>query len=324
MQMCLDNIPVFPVNSKSMEAFPPRFTGFRDLGNKEYEALFRRAGVLKRRLGEGRGRPTLERRTLAMLFEKPSTRTRVSFEAGMAQLGGHALVIDFANTQLSRGESLEDTARVLSSMCDAVMIRAFRHDLIERFASCSSVPVINGLSDRGHPCQLLADLFTVIEIRGSLEGLHVVWSGDVNNMCRTWIEAAEHLGFRLTVCSAKAVIERARVAGGKHVEFADDLMGAVEGADFVVTDVWVSMGEEARKEELVRLLEPFRVTRKVMAAAGEGARFMHCLPAGRGQEVEAEVLDGSRSVVWQEAENRMHAQKALLELLILGAIPDDE
>ncbi len=298
------------------------FVDFCSLNDSSVAGLIARARRLKRDRGNGAMRRTLSGKVLAMIFEKPSTRTRVSFEAGMAQLGGHAIAIAGADSQMSRGEPAEDTARVLSSMSDAIMVRAVRHDLIERFASSSSVPVINGLSDRGHPCQVLADLMTVVERRGSLDGVRALWVGDVNNVCRSWIEAASVLGLDLTVSAPPGLAGDRGALSAAGVAYEEDPHRAARGADVVVTDVWLSMGDES-SEEKARALAPYRVTRALLAEAAAGAMFMHCLPARRGDEVEAEVIDGPQSAVWDEAENRLHAQKALLEWLVLGEIPGE-
>ena len=253
-----------------------------------------------------------------MIFEKSSTRTRVSFEAGMAQLGGHALFLSPRDTQLGRGEPIEDTARVLSRMVDIVMIRTFEQEKLEAFAAHSRVPVINGLTDRFHPCQLLADMQTYFEHRGDIAGRTVAWIGDGNNMCHSYINAARRLDFELRVaCPAGFEPEEAvRLSAGDHVTLMRDPLEAAGGADLVVTDVWASMGQE---EEMVRRREAFalyQVTDDVMAAAAADALFMHCLPAHRGEEVSASVIDRTDAVVWDEAENRLHAQKALLEFLL--------
>jgi len=306
-----------------MAPAPRNFVAFRDFSDSEIASLLRRAAAHKRLRAEGAERPTLSGKTLAMVFAKPSTRTRVSFEAGMAQLGGHALMITPGDSQMGRGEPVQDTARVLSSMCDAIMVRSPDHALVAGMAERSAVPVINGLSDRGHPCQILADLLTAVEIRGSIEGMRAVWAGEVNNVCLSWIEAADLLGFRLDLATPPGLPGAPGGVESDRVRIRPDLREAVVGADFVVTDVWVSMGgeDDPELEEKLEMLRPYRVTAELMAAAGENARLMHCLPAVRGQEVDGEVLDGPQSAAWQEAENRMHAQKALLEFLILGEIP---
>ena len=257
-------------------------------------------------------------KTLGMIFEKSSTRTRVSFEVGMAQLGGHALFLSPQDTQLGRGEPLEDTARVLSRMVDAIMIRTFAHETLERFATHSRVPVINGLSDDLHPCQLLADLQTFFEHRGDIRGHTVAWIGDGNNMCHSWINAAALLDFKLCVATPPGYEPDPHfvVAAGNHVELSHDPQAAVRGASLVTTDVWASMGQEQEREQRMRIFVPYQVNESLMAKAAPNALFMHCLPAHRGEEVMMEVIDGPQSVVWDEAENRLHAQKALLEFLL--------
>jgi len=306
-----------------MAQVPRNFVAFCDLVHSEIEALLRRAIAHKRLRAEGAERPTLVGKTLAMVFAKPSTRTRVSFEAGMAQLGGHALMITPGDSQMGRGEPAQDTARVLSSMCDAIMVRSPDHALVEGMAEHSAVPVINGLSDKGHPCQILADLLTAVEIRGGLDGMRAVWAGEINNVCLSWIDAANLLGFRLDIATPPDLPGAPDGIESDRVKICPDLREAAAGADFVVTDVWVSMGgeQDPRLEAKLEKLRPYQVTAELMGAAGESARLMHCLPAVRGQEVDGEVLDGPQSVAWQEAENRLHAQKALLEFLILGEIP---
>ncbi len=262
------------------------------------------------------GDRTLAGRTLAMLFEKPSTRTRVSFEVGMLQLGGHAIVLSDKESQLGRGETIADTARVLSRYVDMIMYRTNDHRNLDELARHATVPVINGLSDRSHPCQLMADVMTYEEFRGGIAGRSIAWSGDANNVARSFVHAAVLFGFRLRLaCPASlrprdGLLDWARAEGG-DVAFADSPEEAVEGADLVVTDTWVSMGSR-NDENLHNLLGPFRVDEALMARAKPDALFMHCLPAHRGLEVTAGVMDGPRSVIWDEAENRLHAQKGIL------------
>jgi ornithine carbamoyltransferase len=258
-----------------------------------------------------------------MVFEKSSTRTRVSFEAGMNQLGGIAINLNRGDTQLARGEPIEDVARVISRMVDVVMIRTFEQTIIERFAAHSRVPVINGLTDEYHPCQILADIFTFIEQRGSIQGKTVAWIGDSNNVCSTWMQAAQILDFKVNVSTPPGYeLERECVASfGRHLECFADPLRAVNGADVVTTDVWTSMGFEDETAERERDFADWQVDTQMMRAAKPDAVFMHCLPAHRGEEVAADVIDGPQSVVWDEAENRLHAQKALLEYLVLGRVP---
>ncbi len=296
---------------------PRHFLTLADISTEELEQLLRRAAELRKAHHAGGLHEPLRGKVLGMIFEKSSTRTRVSFEAGMAQLGGHAIFLSPRDSQLGRGEPIEDTARVLSGMTDAVMIRTFAHENVERFASASSVPVINGLTDDHHPCQLLADLQTWQAHRGEITGRRVAWMGDGNNMCRSWMQAAERMDFELRI-GCPAGYQPDDLADYAHSQHFVDPLQAAEGADVVVTDVWASMGMEDEQAERVRAFEPYQVNPGLMEVAEETALFMHCLPAHRGEEVTAEVIDGPQSVVWEEAENRLHAQKALLEWLIAG------
>ena len=258
-----------------------------------------------------------------MIFEKSSTRTRLSFEAGMQQLGGSAIYLNTRDTQLGRGEPVEDAAQVISRMTDIVMIRTFEQDIIERFAANSRVPVINGLTNEYHPCQVLADIFTFIEQRGSIQGKTIAWIGDSNNMCNTWLQAAEVLDFNVHVSTPpgyEVEAERAGLFNDAHFEQFTDPMDAARDAHLVTTDVWTSMGFEAENEERMKDFADWCVDGDMMRAATADALFMHCLPAHRGEEVTAEVIDGPHSVVWDEAENRLHAQKALMEYLLLGKV----
>jgi ornithine carbamoyltransferase len=299
------------------------FLQLKDFARGEFEYLLARARILKARHRSGTLYQPLRGRTLAMIFEKNSTRTRVSFEAGMTQLGGSALFLSSRDTQLGRGEAIEDVAEVISRMVDVVMIRTFQQDIVERFAMHSRVPVINGLTDEYHPCQLLADLFTFIEQRGLLRGKTVAWVGDSNNVCNTWVQAAQIFEFRLRIAApAGYEIESERVPaeGARFLECFADPRDAVRGADLVTTDVWTSMGFEDEAEERKKRFAAYQVNREMMRLAKPEALFMHCLPAHRGEEVEAAVIDGPRSVVWEEAENRLHTQKALIEFLLLGKV----
>jgi len=298
------------------------FLSLDDLNADEFRAVLGRATALGRMHRAGERHAPLAGRVLAMIFEKSSTRTRLSFEAGMAQLGGHAVFLSPRDTQLGRGEPIEDTARVLARMCDAVMLRTSAHENVERFAAVSTVPVINGLTDRCHPCQLLADMQTFTELRGDIAGRTVAWIGDGNNMCHSYINAARILGFELRIaCPGDFSPDPAIVArAGNAVRVADDPARAVEGADLVTTDVWASMGQESEQAARSAAFRGYQVDRRLMGRAAPDALFMHCLPAHRGEEVAADVIDGSQSVVWDQAENRMHAQKALLELLLLGTL----
>ena len=265
----------------------------------------------------------LKGKILGMIFEKSSTRTRVAFEAAMVQCGGHAIFLSPRDTQLGRGEPVEDSAQVISRMCDVVMIRTFEQAVIERFAAHSRVPVINGLTNEYHPCQILADVYTFIEQRGELRGRTVAWVGDSNNVCNTWLQAAEVLDFNMHVSTPPGYEvdpARAGLRGTAHYTQFSDPQEAVRSADLVTTDVWTSMGFEAEDDARRAAFRDWQVDAKMMRAAKPDAIFMHCLPAHRGEEVAAEVIDGPQSVVWEEAENRLHAQKALLEYLLLGKV----
>jgi ornithine carbamoyltransferase len=258
-----------------------------------------------------------------MVFEKQSTRTRVSFEAGMHQLGGSVITLMTRDTQLNRGEPIDDVARVISRMVDIVMIRTFEQEIIERFAAHSRVSVINGLTNEYHPCQIMGDIFTFIEHRGAIRGRTIAWIGDSNNVCNTWLQAAELFDFNVHVSTPPGYeVEpgRAGLYGTAHYEVFEDPMQAVRGADLITTDVWTSMGFEAEDAERKRAFEAWQVDAEMMQAAKPDALFMHCLPAHRGEEVAAEVIDGPQSIVWDEAENRLHTQKALMEFLLLGRV----
>jgi len=291
------------------------FLQFRDLEREELEHLFKRTRVIKERFKNYVAYQPLADRMLAMVFEKSSTRTRVSFEAGIHQLGGSSIVLNTNETQLGRGEPIEDVARVISRMVDIVMIRTFEHSIIERFARHSRVPVINGLTNEYHPCQVLADIYTFLEQRGPITGRTVAWIGDGNNMCNTWIQAARIFDFRLHVCTPAAYgIAPARAEGvsERHLRVFRHPAQAAAGADLVTTDVWTSMGFEAESEARNRAFDGFTVDAALMAAARPEALFMHCLPAHRGEEVTEGVIGSSRSIVFQQAENRLHAQKAIM------------
>ncbi len=299
------------------------FLQFKDLRAEEYTYLLDRAAVIKRRFKNYEKYTPLVDRTLAMIFEKASTRTRVSFEAGMYQMGGSVVNLTTADSQLGRSEPVEDSARVISRMVDIVMIRTYEQSKLEAFAAHSRVPVINGLTNEYHPCQILADVFTCIEHRGSIQGKVVAWVGDGNNMANTWVQAADILGFTLHVSTPGGYEIDPQVAGVTRTDCLRVFKSPVDacrGAHVVTTDVWTSMGYEAENEARQRAFADWRVDRSMMAVAQPDALFMHCLPAHRGEEVEAEVIDGPQSVVWDEAENRMHVQKALMEYLLLGRI----
>ena len=299
------------------------FLQFNDFQKEEIELLFNRVKWIKDQYKSYEKYWPLEDRTLVMIFEKASTRTRLSFEAGMHQMGGASIYLNTRDSQLGRGEPVEDAAQVISRMCDAVVIRTFEQDIINRFAKNSRVPVINGLTNEYHPCQILADIYTFIEKRGSIEGKTVAWIGDSNNVCNTWLQAAELLDFNVHISTPKGYeveIERVGLYNDKNFEEFEDPMDAVKNADIVTTDVWTSMGFESEKNERIKDFTDWQVDAEMMQEAKKDALFMHCLPAHRGEEVTADVIDGSQSVVWEEAENRLHVQKALLEYLILGKI----
>ena len=306
-------------------ATPRHFLQFKDLARDELAYLFERTRIIKARFKAYQQHWPLQDRSLVMIFEKASTRTRLSFEAGMQQLGGAAIYLNTRDSQLGRGEPVEDAAEVISRMSDIVMIRTFEQEIIERFAGHSRVPVINGLTNEYHPCQILADIFTFIEYRGPIQGKTVAWIGDSNNVCNTWLQAAEVLDFNVHVSTPpgyEVEPERAGLYGTDHFEQFADPMDAARGADLVTTDVWTSMGFEAENEARLRDFHDWQVDADMMRAARPDAVFMHCLPAHRGEEVAAEVIDGAQSVVWDEAENRLHAQKALMEFLLLGRVND--
>ncbi|WP_339847557.1 ornithine carbamoyltransferase [uncultured Halopseudomonas sp.] len=294
------------------------FLSLMDCSQAELIGLIKRGVELKSLHQQGVIYEPLKNRVLAMIFEKASTRTRVSFEAGMIQLGGQAIFLSPRDTQLGRGEPIEDSARVLSSMCDAVMIRTFAHQDLETFAQYSRVPVINGLSDDLHPCQLLADMQTYLEHRGSIQGKTVAWVGDGNNMCNTFIQAAIQFDFTLRVACPEgyepdqAFLDQA----GDRVTVTRDPLEAVAGAHLVNTDVWASMGQEDEAQARLKRFAPYQVTPAMLDHADESVLFMHCLPAHRGEEVDDQIMEDPRSVVWNQAENRLHAQKALVEFLL--------
>jgi ornithine carbamoyltransferase len=298
---------------------PRHFLTLLDLSGEELRRLMARAAELKQWQRESRSFEPLKNKILAMVFEKSSTRTRVSFEAGMVQLGGHAMFLPPRDTQFGRGEPIEDSARVLSRMVDAIMIRTFEHEKVELLARYSGVPVINALTDRFHPCQLLADMLTWFERRGDIRGATVAFIGDGNNMCHSYINAARRLEFRLNIAAPGGYQPDSGIAAaaGEHISLSEDPLLAARDADLVVTDVWASMGQEQEQAHRERAFAAFQVNSELMAQADKDALFMHCLPAHRGEEVSAEVIDGPQSVVWDEAENRLHAQKALLELLMV-------
>lgn len=299
------------------------FLQFSDFSRDEFEYVIERAKVIKRKFKSYEVYHPLVDRTLVMVFEKSSTRTRLSFEAGMHQLGGAAIYLNTRDSQLGRGEPIEDAGQVMSRMCDIIMVRTFGQEIIERFASYSRVPVINGLTNEHHPCQVLADIFTYVEHRGPITGKTVTWVGDANNMLYSWLQAAEVFGFHLNVSTPAGYdIDQALVTTRRYTFFANPL-DACQGAHLVNTDVWTSMGFEKENAARLKAFDGFMVDAAKMARAAPDALFMHCLPAHRGEEVAAEVIDGPQSVVWDEAENRLHVQKALIEYLLLGRLDSE-
>ncbi len=296
------------------------FLSLMDMSQEELTYLIKRACELKEITKKGEVYEPLKNKVLGMIFEKSSTRTRVSFEAGMIQLGGGSIFLSPRDTQLGRGEPIEDTARVLSSMLDVVMIRTFAHDIVTTMAEYSNIPIINGLTDLCHPCQLLADMQTFYEHRGDIKGKTVAWIGDGNNMANSYILAAKQFGFKLNLCTPKGYEPDAKLMA-ENKEFYEVINvpeSAAEGADLIVTDVWASMGQEEEQAQREEAFANFQVDDKIMGLADKDAVFMHCLPAHRGEEVSASVIDGKQSIVWDEAENRLHAQKALMEFLLCG------
>ncbi len=295
------------------------FLTLTDLSSDEFRQIIQRAIELKAMQHRGDIFEPLRNKVLAMIFEKSSTRTRVSFESGMAQFGGHAIFLSSRDTQLGRGEPIEDSARVLSSMTDCLMVRTFAHEKIEKLARYSSVPVINGLTDDVHPCQLLADMQTYFEQRGEIKGKTVTWVGDGNNMCHSYMHAAKLLEFKLNIACPEGFEPQQKYIDETRdfIEITSDISAACTNSDLIVTDVWASMGQEEEKKAREQAFDAFQVTNTLMDLANTDALFMHCLPAHRGEEVSAKVIDGNQSVVWDEAENRLHAQKALLEFLLV-------
>ena len=296
------------------------FLTLLDFSPTELNQLITRASELKRQHRAGTDQRAFPGVVLGMIFAKSSTRTRVSFEAGMAHLGGHAMFLSPQDTQLGRGEPVEDSARVISSMVDIVIIRTFGHDIVERFAALSRVPVINALTDDYHPCQLLADMQTWAEHRGSIAGKTVCWVGDGNNMCQSYINAARQFDFELVIACPPGFEPDAQLlaANASRVRIEHDPARAAAGVDLVVTDVWASMGQEEEQLQRAKLFAPYQVNADIMSRAASDALYMHCLPAHRGEEISAELMDAVDTVIWDEAENRLHAQKALMEALLLA------
>jgi ornithine carbamoyltransferase len=293
-----------------------------DLERDDFEAIFDRARHLKRMLREGKPHAPLQGKTLGMIFDKSSTRTRISFEVGMYQLGGIALFLSSRDTQLGRGENIADSARIMSRYLNGIMIRTYSQASVEEFARYADIPVINGLTDLLHPCQLLADLFTIIEKRGRLAGLKVAYVGDGNNMANSWINCAAKLPFHLDLACPdgydpdSGILKRAVAEAPAGIALLRDPAEAVTDADVVYTDVWVSMGQESEREERMKRFQGYQVNQELIGRARRDALVMHCLPAHRGEEITAEVIDGPRSVVIDEAENRLHVQKAIMEILL--------
>jgi len=298
---------------------------FDDFTACEYSYLFKRAIQLKEKFKGYNTHHPLHDRTLAMIFEKNSTRTRLSFEAGIHQLGGHAVFLSTQDTQLGRGEPIEDAAQVISRMVDIIMIRTFGQDIIERFAKNSRVPVINGLTNEFHPCQVLADIFTYYEKYGNIEGKTVAWIGDANNMAYTWIQAAKLLNFKVNFSAPpKYPLDNDLLPKNieKHLSIFKNPIDACVDVDIITTDVWTSMGFESELLARKIAFSGFMVDKEMLKVANSNVLFMHCLPAHRGEEVDAEVIDGEHSIVWEEAENRLHVQKALMEYLLCGQIEE--
>jgi ornithine carbamoyltransferase len=298
------------------------FLSVYDLTRRDFDRIFSHAATLKAMLKDGIIYQPLAGKTLGMIFDKSSTRTRLSFEAGMYQLGGLAIYLNSRDTQLGRGETIADTARIVSRYLDAVMIRTFAQESVEEFARHATIPIINGLTDLMHPCQIVSDLFTIVEKIGTYEGLKIAYVGDGNNMANSWIDAAAKLPFKLTLACPKGydpdarILERGKKKASKGVSLYRDPVQAVKNADVVYTDVWASMGQESEQEARAKIFEGYQVNRKLMQHAKPDAIVMHCLPAHRGEEISAEILDGPLSVVWDQAENRLHVQKAILEILM--------
>ncbi len=299
---------------------PRHFLTLLDFSPDELQQLLRRAIEMKREHRAAVDQRAFPGAVMGMIFAKSSTRTRVSFEAGMAQLGGHAMFLSPQDTQLGRGEPVEDSARVISSMVDIVVIRTFGHDIVTRFAAHSRVPVINALTDSYHPCQLLADMQTWMEHRGSIAGKTACWVGDGNNMCQSYINAARQFDFELRIaCPPGFEPDSALLEANRgRVRIEHDPAVAAQGADLLVTDVWASMGQESEQLERAKRFAPYQVNRELLGLAARDALYMHCLPAHRGEEISAELMDAPDTVIWDEAENRLHAQKALIETLLLA------
>ncbi len=298
-----------------------------DLDRADYEYIIEKAHRLKRLHREGREHASLKGKTLGMIFDKSSTRTRISFEVGMYQLGGIALFLSNRDTQLGRGEIIADSARIMSRYLDGIMIRTYSQAAVEEFARYATIPVINGLTDLLHPCQLLSDLFTIIEKRGRYEGLKIAYVGDGNNMANTWLQAASLLNFSLSLACPKeywpdsGILAAAKKEAGERIEMTTDPAQAVRGADVIYTDTWASMGQEKEREKRLRRFQGYQVDAALVRKAQKGALVMHCLPAHAGEEISLEVMEGPHSIVFDQAENRLHGQKAILEYLMKKTRP---
>lgn len=295
---------------------------FAEMTPADFEEIWQRTTRLKKMLQEGKEHASLKGKTLGMIFDKSSTRTRISFQVGMYQLGGIAFFLNSKDTQIGRGESIADSARMMSRYLNGIMIRTFTQASVEEFAKYATIPVISGLTDLLHPCQILADLFTIIEKKGSYDGLKIVYIGDGNNVANSWIEAAIKLPFNLALAcpegydpDQKIMQESEKGAKGQVTLYRDPLV-AVKDADVLYTDVWTSMGQEAESQERKRIFKDYQINQALLRVAKKDAIVMHCLPAHRGEEITADVIDGPQSVVIDEAENRLHVQKAVLEILL--------
>ena len=293
-----------------------------DLEKKDFDLLFKSAARFKQNALTGNIKKPLEGKTLGILFDKPSTRTRISFEAAMLQLGGQAIFINARDTQIARDEPVKDMARVLTRYIDGLVIRTFSQDLIKDFAEFSTIPIINALTDLYHPCQVLSDIMTVIEKKGGYKGIKIAWVGDGNNVANSWINAAAVLGFKLSLACPKSyfpdkdILDRARKKSGSNIILVDDPAKAVQGADVIYTDVWASMGQEDEQKERLAVFKPFQVNKKLVGKAAVDVIIMHCLPAHRGEEISEDVLEGHSSVIWDQSENKLHMAKAILTELI--------
>jgi ornithine carbamoyltransferase len=298
------------------------FLSVYDLNRDDFDTIFDKAHKVKKMLREGIAYTPLSGKTLGMIFEKSSTRTRISFEVGIYQLGGTALFLSSRDTQLGRGENISDTARVMSRYLDAVVIRTYSQAFVDEFAKYATIPVINGLTDREHPCQILSDLFTIMEKKGSCEAIKVAYVGDGNNVANSWIDAAARIPFQLSLACPEnyepdaGIMARGMKEAKRGISLHRDPLDAVFKADVIYTDVWTSMGQESEKEERTKIFQAFQINSSMLAQAHEDVIVMHCLPAHRGEEITDEVIDGTHSVVIDQAENRLHVQKAIMEILM--------